>query len=125
MEHSYQIRVTARPFYLPEQSDEAEEQYTFAYQITIENAGSITAKLIARHWIIEDAGGKTQEVRGLGVIGEHPELAPGETFEYTSGVTLATPVGTMRGTYQMIAADGTEFEAEIAQFVLSMPRTLH
>lgn len=125
MEHQYQIRVQARPFYLPEQSNEAAEQYTFAYQITIENTGSITAKLIARHWIIEDGSGKTQEVRGLGVIGEHPELAPGEVYEYTSGVTLDTPVGSMRGTYQMIAADGTEFEAIIEQFILSMPRTLH
>jgi ApaG protein len=125
MDHKYRIDVQARPFYLADQSDEAAEQYTFAYQITIENSGSMSAKLISRHWIIEDASGKAQEVRGLGVVGEHPELAPGEVFEYTSGVTLNTPVGTMRGTYQMVAADGTEFDATIEQFILSMPRTLH
>ena len=125
MEHTYKVSVQARPFYLAEQSDESSEQYTFAYQITITNEGSIAAKLLTRHWIIEDAQGRAQEVRGEGVIGEYPELAPGQSFEYTSGVTLNSPVGTMRGSYQMIAADGTEFEAPINQFVLSMPRTLH
>lgn len=125
MEHSYKISVQARPFYLPEQSDINAEQYTFAYQITISNEGSIAAKLLSRHWIIEDAEGHQQEVKGPGVIGEHPELAPGQSFEYTSGVTLSSPVGTMRGSYQMVAADGTEFEAEISPFILSMPRTLH
>lgn len=125
MEHSYKISVQARPFYLAEQSDVNAEQYTFAYQITISNEGSIAAKLLSRHWIIEDAEGRTQEVRGPGVIGEHPELAPGQSFEYTSGVTLNSPVGTMRGSYQMVAADGTEFDAEISPFILSMPRTLH
>ncbi len=125
MEHSYKVSVQARPFYLPEQSDESAEQYTFAYQITISNVGSIGAKLLSRHWIIEDGQGRKQEVRGEGVIGELPELAPGQSFEYTSGVTLNSPVGTMRGTYQMIAEDGTEFDATIEQFILSMPRTLH
>ena len=125
MEHSYKISVQARPFYLPEQSDVNAEQYTFAYQITISNEGSIAAKLLSRHWIIEDAEGRKQEVKGPGVIGEHPELAPGQSFEYTSGVTLNSPVGTMRGSYQMVAADGTEFDAEISPFILSMPRTLH
>lgn len=125
MEQTYRISVTARPFYLPEQSNEMAEKYTFAYQITISNEGTIPAKLLSRHWIIEDVAGARQEVRGAGVVGEYPELAPGESFEYTSGVTLDTPVGTMRGSYQMIAADGTEFEAPIAQFTLAMPRTLH
>ncbi|WP_027467387.1 Co2+/Mg2+ efflux protein ApaG [Deefgea rivuli] len=125
MEHSYKISVQARPFYLAEQSDVNAEQYTFAYQITISNEGSIAAKLLSRHWIIEDAEGRKQEVKGPGVIGEHPELAPGQSFEYTSGVTLNSPVGTMRGSYQMVAADGTEFDAEISPFILSMPRTLH
>ncbi|MCB5195057.1 Co2+/Mg2+ efflux protein ApaG [Deefgea salmonis] len=125
MEATYKISVTARPFYLAEQSNESAEQYTFAYQITITNEGNVPAKLMARHWVIEDGQGQKQEVRGLGVVGEHPEIAPGESFEYTSGVTLNAPVGTMYGSYQMMAADGTEFEATIAPFILSMPRTLH
>jgi len=89
------------------------------------NEGSVAAQLISRHWIITDAQGLVQEVRGLGVVGAQPLLQPGETYEYTSGASIATPVGTMRGTYQMVAEDGTRFEASIPQFTLSVPRVLH
>jgi ApaG protein len=121
----YQIKVSTVVRYLPEQSDPAREQYVFAYTITIENTGSVAAKLLSRHWIITDAHQQVQEVRGAGVIGEQPVLSPGQSFEYTSGCPLETPVGTMRGSYQMEAADGTRFEAEIAEFILAMPRVLH
>lgn len=121
--HDIQIEVTTQ--FLPEQSNPLQERYFFAYTITVTNAGSVPAQLISRHWIITDAAGKVEEVRGLGVVGHQPFLKPGESFEYTSGCPLATPVGTMKGSYQMVAEDGTRFEAEIAEFVLSMPRTLH
>ncbi|MCX8086230.1 MAG: Co2+/Mg2+ efflux protein ApaG [Rhodocyclaceae bacterium] len=121
----YEIAVEVATQYLPEQSDPAEARYFFAYTIRIANIGSVAAQLIARHWIITDATGKVEEVRGLGVVGQQPFLKPGETFEYTSGCPLATPVGTMKGSYQMVAEDGTRFEAEISEFVLAMPRTLH
>ena len=111
--------------YLPDQSDETADRYAFAYTITIRNAGNTSAQLISRHWMITDAHHATQEVRGLGVIGAQPVLAPGESFEYTSGTTIGTPVGTMRGSYQMVAEDGEGFEAPIAEFTLSMPRVLH
>jgi ApaG protein len=91
----------------------------------ITNTGEAPAKLLSRHWIITDAHQQTQEVRGVGVVGEQPHLAPGESFEYTSGTSINTPVGTMRGSYRMIADDGTEFDANIAEFTLSIPRTLH
>ena len=97
----------------------------FAYTITITNSGSIAAQLISRHWMITDASNNVQEVRGLGVVGEQPLLKPGESFEYTSGSAIATPVGTMKGSYQMVAEDGTKFDAIIAEFTLSMPRVLH
>jgi len=97
----------------------------FTYTITLRNTGTVSAQLISRHWIITDAEGLVQEVRGLGVVGQQPLLAPGGEFEYTSGCALATPVGTMHGAYQFTAEDGVQFEAAIAEFVLSMPRTLH
>ena len=100
-------------------------RYVFAYTITIRNPGSVTAQLISRHWIITDAQGLVQEVRGLGVVGAQPVLKPNESFEYTSGTAIATPVGTMRGSYQMRGEDGVEFDATIPEFMLSMPRVLH
>jgi ApaG protein len=121
----YDIRVTARSAFLPEQSDEQAERYVFAYTIRITNDGAASAQLISRHWIITDAANQVQEVRGLGVIGEQPVLRPGESFEYSSGSSLPTSVGTMRGTYQMVAEDGTQFDAEIPPFTLSVPRVLH
>jgi ApaG protein len=124
-ENKHDIRVTARTTYLPEQSDAGQNRYVFAYTITITNNGAIAAQLVSRHWIITDAEEKVQEVRGLGVIGEQPTLRPGESFEYTSGTAIATPVGTMRGSYQMVAEDGTQFDADIPPFTLAMPRVLH
>ena len=122
---NYEVAVSTQTAYLADQSDESANRYVFAYTITIRNAGSVAAQLISRHWIITDAQGIVQEVRGLGVVGAQPLLQPGESFEYTSGASIATPVGTMRGTYQMVAADGTRFEANIPQFTLSVPRVLH
>lgn len=124
-ENRYQIAVSAKTRYLAEQSDEAAEHYVFAYTITIRNVGSVTAQLIGRHWIITDAQGRVQEVRGQGVVGAQPVLSPGQSHEYSSGTAIATPVGTMRGSYQMLAEDGTRFEAEIPEFTLSVPRVLH
>ncbi len=121
----YDITVAARSVYVPEQSDESASRYVFAYTITITNTGGVPAQLVSRHWIITDANNQVQEVRGPGVVGETPRLAPKESFEYTSGTALGTAVGTMRGTYQMIADDGTQFEATIPQFTLSVPRVLH
>ena len=121
----YQIQIQVATRYLPEQSDAAAERFVFAYTITITNTGRVAAQLVSRHWVITDAERKVQEVRGLGVVGEQPLLQPGQSFEYTSGCTLATPVGTMSGSYQMTAADGTRFDAPIGEFLLSMPRTLH
>jgi len=121
----YHISVAAQPQFLDEQSDVEAGRFVFSYTISIRNTGSVAAQLISRHWIITDGEGKVQEVRGLGVVGNQPFLKPGESFEYTSGCALATPVGTMRGSYQMTAEDGTQFEAPIAEFTLAMPRTLH
>ncbi len=121
----YEFSVSVQPRFLPEQSDPAHDRYLFAYTVTVRNTGEVAAQLISRHWIITDGEGKVQEVRGLGVVGEQPTLAPGEAFEYTSGCPLDTPVGTMRGSYQCVAADGTRFDAPIPEFVLSMPRALH
>ena len=90
-----------------------------------QNVGTVAAQLVARHWVITDSNSRVQEVRGLGVVGEQPLLQPGEKFENTSGCQLETPVGTMRGTYQLVAEDGTAFEAEIPEFTLSIPRVLH
>lgn len=124
-EKRYEVAVSATTQYLPEQSDQSAGRYAFAYTITIRNLGTVTAQLISRHWIITDAQGRVQEVRGLGVVGEQPLLHPGEQYRYTSGTTIATNVGTMRGSYQMVAEDGTRFDAEIPEFALSVPRVLH
>ena len=124
-EKRYEVSVSAAVQYLPEQSDEKSGRYVFAYTINIHNTGNATAQLISRHWIITDSQGLVQEVRGLGVVGAQPVLRPGERHEYSSGTAIATPVGTMRGTYQMVAEDGTRFEAAIQEFTLSVPRVLH
>src|SRR5262245_5022573 len=121
----YDIKVEVTTEYLPEQSDAAASRFVFAYHITISNSGNVPAQLISRHWIITDAEGAVQEVKGLGVVGHQPLLQPGQNFEYTSGCALTTSVGTMRGTYHMVAEDGTHFDAAIPEFVLSMPRVLH
>ncbi len=121
----YHITVTTQVDYLPEQSDEAKDRYIFAYTITILNSGTVAAQLISRHWIITDALQQVQEIRGLGVVGEQPILKPGESFQYQSGTGLATPMGNMRGHYQMTADDGHPFEVEIPEFLLSIPRVLH
>jgi ApaG protein len=121
----FEIEVAAVTQYLEEQSDPASGRYVFSYTITIRNTGTVAAQLISRHWIITDAESHVQEVRGLGVVGHQPFLKPGESFEYTSGCALATPVGTMQGSYQMTAEDGTQFDAPIAEFTLAMPRVLH
>lgn len=121
----YDTRVEVETRYIPEQSDPEQQRYVFAYTITIRNQGSIPAKLLSRHWIITNAEGEVQEVRGEGVVGEQPHLNPGDGFRYTSGTVLETPVGSMQGSYQMIADDGVEFEAEIPPFSLSMPHTIH
>jgi ApaG protein len=113
----YQIQVTVATEYLPDQSDPDNGRHTFAYTITIANTGSVAAQLISRHWLITDASGKEEEVRGLGVVGHQPLLQPGQSFEYTSGCVLETPVGTMRGSYQLTAEDGTQFEAPIPEFL--------
>ena len=121
----YEFSVTVETAYVPDQSDEAQNRYVFSYTITITNTGSVAAQLISRHWIITDATGEVQEVRGLGVVGAQPLLQPGEHFQYTSGTVLATPVGTMHGSYHITAEDGTQFDAPIPSFTLSMPRVLH
>ena len=125
MDTLYEIRVATEVAYLADQSDPAKDQYVFAYTMTVTNTGTIGAKLVGRHWIITDADQQVQEVKGLGVVGQQPQLKPGESFEYTSGASIPTQVGTMRGVYQMVADDGHAFDAEIPQFTLSVPRTLH
>ena len=121
----YVLAIDVATRYLDEQSEPGQDRYVFAYTIHIRNAGRVPARLLGRHWVITDANGKVQEVTGDGVVGEQPWLRPGEDFEYTSGAVLETSGGTMQGSYQMLADDGTRFEAEIAPFILSMPRTLH
>ena len=121
----YRIAIDVETQYLEGQSDVENRRYVFAYTITIKNTGNVGARLISRHWVITDANQKVQEVRGEGVVGEQPFLNPGESFRYTSGTWLETPVGTMHGSYQMLAEDGNEFDAKIQQFTLAVPRTLH
>lgn len=119
------IEIAVATRFLDEQSAPADERYVFAYTITIRNAGPQAAQLVARHWVITDANGKVQEVRGEGVVGEQPWLRPGDHFQYTSGAVLETAVGTMQGSYAMRGDDGREFDAPIPPFTLSVPRTLH
>ncbi len=119
------IVVQAEPHFIEAQSIPEKARYVFAYTITITNQGAVPAKLLDRHWLITDANGKVQEVRGEGVVGEQPYLKPGESFRYTSGAILETSVGTMQGQYQMRNDDGEDFAAPIPRFNLSIPRTLH
>ncbi len=120
-----QININVVTDYIAEQSDPTVDRYVFAYTITINNSGEIPAKLLNRHWLITDANGKVQEVRGEGVVGEQPHLNPGEFFEYTSGAVLETPVGIMEGEYEMVTDEGDTFLAPIDRFSLAIPRTLH
>ena len=119
------ILVTVRTQYIPEKSSAPARQYAFAYTVNIANRGTVTAKLESRHWIITDSEGDVQEVRGEGVVGAQPELRPGEEFEYTSWCMIATPAGSMRGSYQMVTEDGDHFDVEIAPFQLHEPYTIH
>jgi ApaG protein len=121
----YEMTVEPVARFHAEQSDPAKNQYVFTYTITITNTGEIAAQLVSRHWIITDGDHKVQEVKGLGVVGQQPMLKPGESFEYTSGASIPTAVGTMQGTYQMMAEDGKAFAVPIPLFTLSVPRTLH
>lgn len=123
--HDYAIDIRARARYLDDQSEPGAERYVFGYTITLRNAGRHAAQLLSRHWIITDGNGRVEEVRGDGVVGQQPLLQPGEAFEYNSGAVIATCVGSMRGSYQMVADDGTRFEAPIAAFTLSVPRALN
>lgn len=119
------IRVSVKAVYVPEQSSPRVKRYVFAYTVNIANEGDRPAQLRSRHWIITDGDGKVEEVRGPGVVGQQPHLAPGEQFEYTSGCVLATPRGEMRGSYQMARPDGTAFDATIAPFALALPYSLN
>jgi ApaG protein len=121
----HKINIEVETDYLDDQSEPREQRYVFAYTITIRNEGDVPAKLLTRHWIITDANGRVQEVRGDGVVGEQPYLKPGQGFRYSSGAVIETPVGTMQGSYQMLADDGAKFEAPIPAFRLAMPGMLH
>ena len=121
----YNIKVSVKTQYIETESRPEQSIYVFAYHITIKNIGEIAAKLMTRHWIITDSNGRVQEVKGDGVIGEQPYLQPGESYRYSSGTMLETPVGTMQGSYQMIADDGQHFDAEISPFLLALPNMLH
>ena len=124
-ENKNPMSIVVHPTYIAEQSDPDVNRFIFAYTITITNQGTVAAQLISRHWIITDANFEAQEVRGLGVVGQQPVLQPGEVFEYTSGCQLETPVGTMRGSYQMVTDQGEAFEVDIPAFTLSASRVLH
>jgi ApaG protein len=119
------IRVSVKPAYWPERSQPESDRYAFMYTVEIANVGSEAAQLRSRHWLITDANGKVEEVKGEGVVGKKPKLEPGERFEYTSWATLTTPFGTMRGSYFLTRENGDTFEAKIGEFVLSLPNSLH
>ena len=121
----YNISVNVKTAYISEQSDPDADRYVFAYTIHLKNEGDISAQLLTRHWIISDADGNEEEVHGEGVIGEQPYLQPGQQYEYTSGTILETPIGSMRGSYQMLAEDGNTFDADVPVFTLSHPNMLH
>jgi len=121
----HRIRIDVNTNYVDDQSKPDENRYAFAYTITIRNEGEVPARLLTRHWVITDANGKVQEVRGDGVVGEQPYLLPGQGFRYSSGAVLETPVGAMQGSYQMEADDGVRFDAPIPPFRLAMPGILH
>ena len=123
-EPRYQVDVSVVTRYLPEQSQPEHDRFAFAYTITVKNNGSIPAKLLSRHWIITDGDGRVEEVRGPGVVGYQPVIAPGEQFQYVSGCPLDTPVGTMHGSFQMVSIQGDAFEASIAPFRLMVPNIL-
>lgn len=125
MSEKNKIQIEAVPQFIEGQSSPEDNRYVFAYTVTITNSGSVPAKLLSRHWIITDANGKVQDVRGEGVVGEQPYLKPGETFRYTSGAMIETSVGVMQGNYTMRSDDGDQFNALIPKFTLSVPRTLH
>jgi ApaG protein len=119
-----QFRIDVLTNYLKDQSDPGDDKYVFSYTITIRNEGAVPAKLLKRHWVITDANGKVQEVRGDGVVGEQPYIKPGQGFRYSSGAVLETPVGTMQGSYQMVADGGQKFDAPIPTFRLAIPGIL-
>jgi len=121
----HNIIIEVETTYNEQQSDPANSRYIFSYTITIQNHGSVPAKLVSRHWLITDANAKTQEVKGEGVVGEQPRLVPDQGFRYTSGTVLETPVGSMSGTYQMVADNGDRFDADIPTFTLSVPRIIN
>lgn len=122
---TFGVRVRVEARYSPEHSDPRRSEWFFLYTITLTNEGADTCQLLTRHWVIENATGKVEEVHGPGVVGEQPVLEPGDSFEYTSGCPLDTPFGTMEGTYQMIREDGSTFDAEIARFTLREPTAVH
>jgi ApaG protein len=119
------IRVEVETAYIEEQSDPGDKRFVFSYTITIRNEGQVPARLLTRHWIITDANGNVKETRGEGVVGEQPYLKPGQGFRYSSGAVIETPVGTMQGSYRMVADDGRHFDAPIPPFRLAMPGVLH
>ena len=125
MSPRHNIQVSVETEFLADQSDVDNQRWVFAYHITIRNEGSVSARLLTRHWVITDGEDRVQEVHGEGVIGEQPHIAPGQEFSYTSGAILETEVGSMRGSYQMIAEDGTHFDAQVPMFTLAVPHALH
>ena len=124
-EKEHHITVEVETDYVEGQSEPDNERYVFSYTITIRNEGGEPAQLLSRHWLITDANGNVQDVKGEGVVGEQPHLKPGEGFQYTSGAMITTPVGSMQGSYQMVTDEGDEFDTEIPAFTLAIPRTLH
>ncbi|MBL4569535.1 MAG: Co2+/Mg2+ efflux protein ApaG [Alcanivorax sp.] len=125
MSPRHNIQVSVETEFLADQSDPESQRWVFAYHITIRNEGTVSARLLTRHWIITDGEDRVQEVHGEGVIGEQPHIAPGQAFSYTSGAILETEVGSMRGSYQMIGEDGAHFDAQVPMFTLAVPHALH